>query len=124
MRLGWRPKELGPSGAPIPLSYKHGDGPPNSSEPLYLGPRFLTSLEMHRQFANKPDAYEFEFPTQATKIKKSDPPRAFVGMNPALSGDIKFDSNFESGNLDEVVQISKTEFDLYMRVDTNTRGHL
>lgn len=46
-------------------------------------------------------------------------------MNPSQTdSDIQFDSNFESGNLDEVVQLSKTEFDLYMRVDTNTRGHL
>ena len=35
----------------------------------------------------------------------------------------KFDSDFESGNLDLVIQRSKNEFDLYMRVDTNTQGH-
>lgn len=34
-----------------------------------------------------------------------------------------FDSNFESGNLDMVVQVAPREFDLYMRVDSNTRGH-
>ena len=36
---------------------------------------------------------------------------------------LKFDSDFESGNLDAVVQRASAEFDLFMRVDTNTRGH-
>lgn len=34
-----------------------------------------------------------------------------------------FDSFFESGNLDMAVQIRDFEYDLYMRVDSNTRGH-
>lgn len=34
-----------------------------------------------------------------------------------------FDSNFECGNLDIAIQISNFEYDLYMRVDSNTRGH-
>jgi len=34
-----------------------------------------------------------------------------------------FESNFESGNLDMAVKVDKNEFDLYMRVDSNTRGH-
>lgn len=37
--------------------------------------------------------------------------------------ELKFDSKFECGNLDKVVKISDTEYDLYMRVDSNTRGH-
>jgi hypothetical protein len=36
---------------------------------------------------------------------------------------LRFDSDFESGNLDAVVQRASAEFDLFMRVDTNTRGH-
>ena len=35
-----------------------------------------------------------------------------------------FYSNFESGNLDLAIKISELEYDLYMRVDANTRGHL
>ena len=34
-----------------------------------------------------------------------------------------FDSSFESGNLDMAIQVDPREFDLYMRVDSNTRGH-
>lgn len=34
-----------------------------------------------------------------------------------------FDSFFEGGNLDLVVQSKEGEYDLYMRPDSNTRGH-
>ena len=34
-----------------------------------------------------------------------------------------FDSNFESGNLDCVIKINENEYDLFMRVDSNTKGH-
>lgn len=46
-------------------------------------------------------------------------------MNPKLVNEeeLRFDSNFESGNLDMVVKTNPWEYDLYMRVDTNTRGH-
>ena len=30
---------------------------------------------------------------------------------------------FESGNLDRVVMVTPNEYDLYMRPDTNNRGH-
>ena len=36
---------------------------------------------------------------------------------------LTFDSSFESGNLDTVFQIDSNEFDMFMRVDSNTRGH-
>ncbi len=36
---------------------------------------------------------------------------------------LEFDAVYESGNLDKVVMVSPTEYDLYMRVDSNTRGH-
>ena len=38
--------------------------------------------------------------------------------------DIKFDSDFESGNLDVAIKRDEFEYDLFMRVDANTRGHL
>ena len=47
-------------------------------------------------------------------------------MNPTLSSrdpGLIFDSNFESGNLDAVYKTKENEYDLYMRVDTNTSGH-
>ena len=46
-------------------------------------------------------------------------------MNPKLKleEELLFDSNFESGNLDMVIKTKEDEYDLYMRVDTNTKGH-
>lgn len=65
--------------------------------------------------------------------------REFTGMNPCLLDKNKidphlkqmtfctkpfiFDSDFESGNLDMAIQTKPRDFELYMRVDTNTRGH-
>jgi len=36
---------------------------------------------------------------------------------------LNFDAAFESGNLDRVVMVSPHEYDLYMRADTNAKGH-
>ena len=40
-----------------------------------------------------------------------------------LTNELIFDSDFESGNLDMVIKTEEQAYDLYMRVDTNTRGH-
>ena len=52
--------------------------------------------------------------------------RLFKGMNPTLkpTEEVIFDSNFESGNLDAAIKVNENEYDLFMRVDTNTRGHI
>ena len=34
-----------------------------------------------------------------------------------------FDSMFEAGNLDVAIKVDVFEYDLYMRIDANTRGH-
>lgn len=34
-----------------------------------------------------------------------------------------FDSMFEAGNLDVVIKVDVFEYDLFMRIDANTRGH-
>ena len=46
-------------------------------------------------------------------------------MNPEINQDneLVFDSHFESGNLDMVIKTNDSDYDLFMRVDTNTRGH-
>lgn len=36
---------------------------------------------------------------------------------------LTFDSDYESGNLDLVIQKSANEYDLYMRTDSNVKGH-
>jgi cytosolic carboxypeptidase protein 2/3 len=118
----------------------------------YYGPRFRDTLEMHKAFANKTiqellhgeiQTYKFKFPPNMNVIEACLPPkkkteeRPFVGMNPEIEQNehksinptmfknpsLIFDSLFECGNLDMVVQIRENEYDLYMRVDSNTRGH-
>lgn len=59
------------------------------------------------------------------KIINKEPPREFIGMDPKLDlhDELRFDSMFECGNLDKVTKISPSEYDCYMRVDTNATGH-
>ena len=105
---------------------------------------------MHKCFANKStssegNSYKFKFPPNMNVIeamqndmKKSrqQEDRPFIGMNriitnlsPSIDPEIFkkpsliFDSLYECGNLDMVFQIKENEYDLYMRVDSNTRGH-
>lgn len=51
--------------------------------------------------------------------------RAFEGMNPTLpeQDSLRFDASFESANLDCAIKVSEDEYDLFLRVDSNTRGH-
>lgn len=44
-------------------------------------------------------------------------------MNPDIPSSIVFDSNFEGGNLDLVLKVNESVYDLFMRVDSNTKGH-
>lgn len=44
-------------------------------------------------------------------------------MNPRHTG-LRFDSFFESGNLDLVVRAGEEEYNLFLRPDTNTCGHM
>lgn len=45
-------------------------------------------------------------------------------MNPTLKkDDLRFDADFECGNLDLVIYVNPVEYDLLMRVDSNTKGH-
>lgn len=73
---------------------------------------------------------------QAGQPKREDF-RPFIGMNPVITESpshsineqlfkkpsLVFNSNYECGNLDMAFQIKENEYDLYMRVDSNTRGH-
>lgn len=75
------------------------------------------------------------FDAMCQKDRFAQDKRPFIGMNPDLKTQpilrqmnlgcqpYIFDSDFESGNLDMVVQTAPRDFSLYMRVDTNTRGH-
>lgn len=50
--------------------------------------------------------------------------REFQGMSPDVEWqDLHFNSNFENGNLDMVIKTGENAYDLYLRTDTNTKGH-
>ena len=38
--------------------------------------------------------------------------------------DLIFNSEFECGNLDLAIKISDFEYDLFVRIDSNTKGHI
>jgi hypothetical protein len=46
-------------------------------------------------------------------------------MNPTLGDNdgVGFDASFESGNLDCAVKVGEFEYDLFLRIDSNTRGY-
>ncbi|CAD8188775.1 unnamed protein product [Paramecium pentaurelia] len=90
----------------------------HNNQLLYLGFRPQDTGQMHKQYSNGSS-----YPFKQIKILQRKPQLPFLGMNPNLSSRILFNSTFESGNLDIVVKCSDTEYDLYMRVDGNTKGH-
>ena len=50
--------------------------------------------------------------------------RAFFGQHTNAYDGIIFDSFFESGNLDCAFRVDEREYDLFLRVDSNTKGHI
>lgn len=48
----------------------------------------------------------------------------FHGMNPKIKCPVIFESRFESGNLDYVIRTKTNEYDLFLRIDSNTSGHI
>ena len=44
-------------------------------------------------------------------------------MRKLVKNDVKFDAHYEGGNLDLAIKTGKDEYDLFIRIDTNTRGH-
>jgi hypothetical protein len=56
--------------------------------------------------------------TQKEEINKLAKHQGTIGPHCLL-----FDSFFESGNLEKAEYVSPTEYNLYLNVDTNTKGH-
>jgi len=115
----------------------------NAPKIIYYGFRPRDSFEMHRNFVKpQENSYEFEFPKfygleganafydsffedllEGEQPQKEEQ-REFIGMSPDLPrSELQFNSNFESGNLDMVVKAAPLTYDLFLRVDTNTKGH-
>lgn len=89
--------------------------------------------EMRRDYSYKYEAIiNTNFPHLAAYFRKfyghfkPKHTRPFKGMNPTikLSDTAVFDGLFESANLDAVIKVGPHEYDIFMRVDSNTRGHM
>ncbi|CAD8189790.1 unnamed protein product [Paramecium pentaurelia] len=100
------------------IEYYHKKDP---NKIVYIGYRPNDAMQFHQQFSAQSN-YVFKN-TKNYKIKSNKYQQLFVGMNPNIDYQIKFNSQFESGNLDLAIQKSEFEYDLFMRVDTNTKGH-
>ena len=107
MFFGWKPEEESIAGAPIPLNYNFGhcNIPVNIftnqiPDPLYLGPRIPTSLQVHKMFGNRKQAtacetllkedailsYKTVIPKKLPyKLKHKEAPREFIGMDQKIN---------------------------------------
>ena len=108
---------------------------------VYMGPRHISNLKAFKAYSHQGgdsyqlnqqiyregfDSYDFKHFLVKEKVFPIRPLeyRLFTGMNPTLrKDDIRFDSNFECGNLDLAIMVAPDEYDLLMRVDSNTKGH-
>lgn len=100
-----------------------------------IGLRPRDTFEMHTHFAKN---YKYKFRHLLTtdyshlkpffrKFYSEFEPECklpFHGMNPKINSNVQFEGRFESGNLDYVVRVKSNEFDLFMRIDSNTNGHI
>jgi len=99
---------------------------------VYRGFRPDDTYEMHNRFSSNPE-YDNGILEKLERVKamnnqKRDDPnkdsKIGIGMSKDVSKDcLIFDSMFEGGNLDCVIRVGANEYDLFMRSDTNTRGH-
>ena len=125
MKFGWRPK-VSVSTPPIPLYFDFLEHPyeefKHEDQIVYNGFRPKTSFKLHEEFANKKNnnSYTFSFPShykigsfkyegafeKLLKFCSNEDDRDFVGMSPIIiNPPFKFDSKFESGNLDLVIKL-------------------
>lgn len=143
--FGWKPKHVGK--VPVPLCFDslllediieffyndNGDEKDLGQkfpELVYQGFRPETSFILHQRFASA-DTYEFKFSHLLTSrhaylrsVLDDGFKRPFLGMKRNVDDDcLQFNSIFESGNLDTVIRKSDFEYDLFLRIDSNTRGH-
>ena len=133
----WRPNSTF-EGSPIITNFDQEDNSKSflisevEQNIVYYGFRPQDSLNMHEIFSKK-GTYPYKLPShsvymliditrQCQKLKQ--PYIQSEGMTKNFKdGPLIFDSYFESGNLDIVVKVGETEYDLYMRTDTNARGN-
>lgn len=128
----WRP-DTEFEGAPITISFDYEDERVLSylkhtkSSIVYYGYRPHDSLSMHEFFAHG-ESYPYHFPSKSAYMLINLSRNCRAKSSRALGmvdnrSDCVFDSCFESGNLDLAVRVKENEYDLYMKADSNTKGH-
>lgn len=85
---------------------------------MYLGPRKNNSYVLHEN-----RAYPNPYPMDKKQDQMFSGRKGLPQQTKLEEGPLRFDSDFECGNLDVGVMRSENEYDLFMRADTNTRGH-
>jgi hypothetical protein len=146
IKMGWVPRTQ--IAGPIPLTFQNYAIDSmiettlqySPTGVLYLGWRPSNTFEVHEKYCESNKKYPFyqfhlcKSTFLSNFIRKYYPEynftkkRPFYGMNPNINNDAQellFDSDYEGGNLDAVLLSPKKEkeYDLYIRVDSNTRGH-
>ena len=90
---------------------------------VYLGNRCQSSYDVHEALCQSDPSHTNPYPENSSPMEKLKD-REFRGNRVDIKGNILlFDSDFESGNLDVAIWRVSTEYDLFLRVDTNTKGH-
>lgn len=143
MIFGWKPKYV--PQAPVPLrffspmmenivNYVHkSEESQRFPELIYQGFRPENSLFMHEKYSS-PETYNIKFSPfliakhelfcKLTANNSINPKRPFMGMKEGVKDEcLIFDSIFEHGNLDTVIRRAYNEYDLFIRTDSNTKGH-
>ena len=128
MLSGWCPPKYR---SPYPLSYESDYDLPEKNPIVYQGYRPSNSFIIHSIYSdNTESTYPFSYSDPSlvsylTRRAKNPAAEILNGMVERPPEDcLIFDSCFEGGNLDRVEMISKDEYDLHMRIDTNTTGHM
>lgn len=130
MLFGWRPKL--PS-CPLPLTYHNpyvdallAHFPSDDRfKMVFLGPRPSNSVQLNQQY-DYIWRYRSRYGSNIGAVREAVKRVGEGGRRLHVevgAGELNFESAFESGNLDLAVKIKKNEYDLFLRSDTNTRGH-
>lgn len=130
IQTGWQNKG-DPLPQPIPIifeapRYDHLirrmlKNPRKQAKIVYLGPRYENT---YYSWYDKAFKFPYEHIKAPNDMKFTN--RPFCGQHWEAEGEeeLQFDSFFEGGNLDCVMRVGEREYDCFMRVDSNTAGHL
>lgn len=130
MITGWRPSNIK---NPYPLYYNASFEYSNNNTCIYTGYKPEDSFEFHSVFSEcSQDGYPFDFTqpsitaylSKKSKFKTTNSPSPNPPLSTLPEDVLVFDSKFECGNLDRVEMLNPNEYDLYMKLDTNTEGHM